>query len=110
MVSIRPQVAPEGQGSSPAPAGPHVLLSQIVFLLFCIEVGLVLLLLPWTLLWDNNYFFSLRPQFSELLLSNHLRGAVSGIGLINLWMGFDVVMAMIRSRRSHAELNASSHR
>ncbi len=110
MVSIRPRVAPDAPARNPAPAGPHVLLSQIVFLLFCLEVGLVLLLLPWTLLWDNNYFFSLQPQFSEFLLGNRLRGAVSGVGLINLWMGFDVAVAMVRQRRARAGISASSRR
>lgn len=75
------------------------MLSQVVYLLFCIEVGLVLLLLPWTLLWDNNYFFSLQPQHSEIWLSNHLRGAVSGVGLVNLWMGLQELLRVMRRRK-----------
>ena len=75
-----------------------MVLSQVVYLLFCIEVGVVLLLLPWTLLWDNNYFFSLQPQHSEFWLSNHLRGAVSGVGLVNLWMGIHEVVRVARRR------------
>ncbi len=110
MVSIRPKVPAEASGRHRAAAGSPLLLSQVVFLLFCVEVGLVLLLLPWTLLWDNNYFFSLQPQLSEFLLSNQLRGAVSGVGLVNLWMGFDVAMAMVRTRRTRAHVNGSSHR
>jgi hypothetical protein len=81
-----------------APGRPHVVLSQVIYLLFCLEVGLVLLLLPWTLLWDNNYFFSLQPQHSQFWLSNHLRGAVSGIGLVNLWMGFNELLRVIGRR------------
>lgn len=110
MVSIRPSVQQEAPAGRPAPDGPHVLLSQIVFLLFCLEVGLVLLLLPWTLLWDNNYFFSLQPHYSGFWLSNHLRGAVSGVGIINLWMGVEVALAMIRQRRSRTGVSASSRR
>lgn len=75
------------------------MLGQIVYLLFCFEVGSVLLMLPWTLLWDNNYFFSLQPQHSEFWLSNQLRGAVSGIGLVNLWMG-GLELARVIVRRS----------
>lgn len=89
---------------------PHVLLSQIVYLLFCVEVGLVLLLLPWTLLWDNNYFFSLQPQHSGFWLSNHLRGAVSGIGLVNLWMGADEVLGILRHSRRRVRVSASSRK
>ena len=83
-------------GTPTVPSRKTVLLSQIVFLLFCLEVGLVLLLLPWTLLWDNNYFFSLQPRCGSLLLSNYLRGAVSGVGLVNLWMGVEEIRRIRR--------------
>jgi hypothetical protein len=62
-------------------------ITNIFFILFCVEIGLVLFLLPWTLLWDNNYFFSLTPQWSSFWLSTYLRGAVSGVGVVNLWIG-----------------------
>lgn len=56
-------------------------------MLCVVESGLVLVVLPWTLLWDNNYFFSLQPQHSAFWLGNHLRGAVSGFGMVTLWIG-----------------------
>ena len=74
------------------------MLSRVVFLLFCFEVGLVLLVLPWTLLWDNNHFFSLKPDLNYFLLSNYLRGGVSGIGLINLALGFSELSVIWRRR------------
>ena len=58
---------------------------QVVFALFCFEVGLILLLLPWTLLWDNNYFLSLQV-WREFWTNSYVRGAVSGLGLLNLWI------------------------
>ena len=58
---------------------------HVVFALFCLEVGLILLLLPWTLLWDNNYFLSL-PMWREFWTNSYVRGAVSGLGLLNLWI------------------------
>jgi hypothetical protein len=74
----------EPQGSPP---GRTRTLTNIFFILFCIEIGLVLFLLPWTPLWDSNYFFSLTPQWNPFWLSTYLRGAVSGIGVVNLWIG-----------------------
>ena len=74
------------------------LLTRIVIELFCVELGLIMLLLPWTLLWDNNYFFSLQPQYSEFWLSNELRGAVSGVGLVNLWMAGSELVRMVARR------------
>ena len=95
-MSISPVLPP---AAPPAPTRKAILLSRIVFLLFCLEVGLVLLMLPWTLLWDNNYFFSLQPQNSSFWLSNYLRGAVSGIGIVNLWMGIQEIRTMWPSRK-----------
>ncbi len=92
-MSITPFSPP---GGPDAPGHRTILLSQIVFLLFCLEVGLVLLLLPWTLLWDNNYFFSLQPRHSSLWLSNYLRGAVSGLGMVNLWMAIEEIQRIRR--------------
>ena len=60
---------------------------HVVFALFCFEVGLILLLLPWTLLWDNNYFLSL-PAWRHFWTDSYVRGAVSGLGLLNLWIAF----------------------
>jgi hypothetical protein len=69
------------------PPGRTRTLTNIFFILFCIEIGLVLFLLPWTPLWDNNYFFSLTPQWNAFWLSTYLRGAISGVGVVNLWIG-----------------------
>ncbi len=72
------------------------ILTHIFFVLFCLEIGLVLVLLPWTFFWDNNYFFSLTPRLDEIWLSTYLRGGVSGIGLINLWIGLTEAWRMWR--------------
>ena len=62
-------------------------LTHVFFVLFCLEIGFVLLLLPWTNLWDSNYFSSLMPAWNHLWVSTYLRGAISGIGLVNMWIG-----------------------
>lgn len=69
---------------------------RIVFILFCVEVGLILLALPWTLLWDNNFFFSLEPSLREVLLSPYTRGAVSGLGAVNLWIAMTEAARLFR--------------
>jgi hypothetical protein len=80
----------ESAGAGAPKAGPPDrarTITNIFFILFCVEIGLVLFLLPWTLLWDNNYFFSLTPQWNPFWLSTYLRGAISGVGVVNLWIG-----------------------
>ena len=48
------------------------------------EVGLVLVVMPWSPLWDRNYFLEAIPQLRALVTSNYFRGAMSGLGLINI--------------------------
>ncbi len=71
------------QSSGPSGAGRVI---RIIVILFCVEVGLILLLLPWSLLWDNNFFFSLAPEWNRVWLNFYTRGAISGLGIVNLWI------------------------
>lgn len=61
-------------------------IQAIVFILFCLEMGIVLVLFPWSSMWDRNYFFLLVPRWGALFASSYLRGAVSGVGLLNVWI------------------------
>jgi hypothetical protein len=47
-------------------------------------VGLILVIAPWTSLWDANYLLSSYPVLRSLLLSAFTRGTVSGLGLVNI--------------------------
>jgi hypothetical protein len=65
-----------------------------VYVLFCIELGLVLVILPWM----TGYWFSsgwLGPELRRVLQSGFVRGAVSGLGLLDIWLG---VMEAVRYR------------
>ncbi len=55
---------------------------------FFLEVGLLLLVLPWSSFWDTNYFAYAWPPLRTILANDFVRGAVSGLGLINLIAGF----------------------
>jgi len=59
----------------------------VVFVLFCLEVGIVLTVLPWTRLWTENSLLLGHRQVQEFLQQNFVRGLVSGLGLIDIWMG-----------------------
>lgn len=71
---------------------------RIVMALFCFEIGVILLFLPWTLLWDNNYFFNLNDSWRAFTLSSYVRGGVSGLGLVNLWMAAVETVRLIKTR------------
>ncbi len=72
------------------PKRPHLWLQRlwlVVFVLFCLEVGIILTLLPWTRLWTDNSLLLSYPTLREFLMHGFVRGVVSGLGLIDIWMG-----------------------
>lgn len=76
----------------------------ILLILFCLELGLFLLVLPWTLVWERNYFLYRFPELGRLLLNYYVRGAVSGIGLV------DIVVAVWQARHFRQLLTVSPSR
>ena len=40
--------------------------------------------MPWSAFWDRNYFVEAVPAIGAVLTNNFVRGAVSGLGLLNL--------------------------
>ena len=49
-----------------------------------VETGLLLVLIPWSSFWERNYFVEWSPAVEVLLTSNYVRGAISGLGLVNV--------------------------
>ena len=43
------------------------------------------MLIPWSAFWERNYFVEWSPILNGLLTSNYTRGAVTGLGLLNVW-------------------------
>ena len=58
----------------------------ILYILFCFEVGVFLFVLPWLSLWSHNFFVAQYPWFSSFALNHFVRGAVSGLGLADIWL------------------------
>jgi hypothetical protein len=57
----------------------------LVYAVFCLMIGLLLLILPWTDIWDVNYFANL-PKWRGFWDNLYFRGAISGVGVINLYL------------------------
>lgn len=62
--------------------------TRVLLFVYYLEVGIVLLIAPWTTFWERNYFVELNPVFEALLISHFVRGAVSGIGGLCLVLVF----------------------
>jgi hypothetical protein len=62
----------------------------------CLIIGIVLLLFPWTPYWENNYFVGLSPFLRHWWNNLYIRGAVSGIGVVNLYISLVEVFRLKR--------------
>lgn len=68
---------------------------RLLYAAYFLEVGLLLVVLPWTSFWDRNYLFELVPVVRAVVLSAYARGAVSGLGLLNVVFGLADISAAV---------------
>jgi hypothetical protein len=64
----------------------RILRALTVVLLF--EMGALLLYLPWSAFWEQNYFLNHYPWLMRVVLHPSLRGIVSGIGVLDIFVAF----------------------
>jgi hypothetical protein len=69
-----------------------------LFVAFFVEVGLLLIVLPWSTFWERNYFIYVMPILHPLLTNNFVRGAVSGLGVLNLLAGLSELAPVFMAR------------
>lgn len=74
------------------------MLTRLLLVVFFIEVGLLLMVLPWSSFWSRNYFVYAWPALEPLLQSTYVRGGVTGVGLVNLAAGFGEMSAVFGAR------------
>jgi hypothetical protein len=84
--------------------------TRLVLVVFFIEVGLVLALAPWSAYWDRNYFAETVPFVHAMVTNNFVRGAVTGLGLVNICAAVADLIGMFLARRDASDLSiAGSH-
>lgn len=64
-------------------------LLRVLLLLLWLELGLLIILIPWTVFWDANYFLNRYPSLIPVLLNPYLRGAISGLGVVDAVLAID---------------------
>ena len=61
---------------------------------------MLLIVLPWSVtFWEHNYFAMAWPPLRTLLANDFVRGAVSGLGVVNLFAGFADLASLFGVRR-----------
>ncbi len=48
---------------------------------------MILVLVPWSSFWERNYFAESLPLLHAVINNNFVRGAVSGVGVLNILAG-----------------------
>jgi hypothetical protein len=71
---------------------------RLLLTAFFFEAGLVLVILPWTIYWERNYFVQSLPLVEAFLVNDFVRGAVSGLGLVNLVAGCVEIWSFLATR------------
>lgn len=82
---------PPSADAPPAPQPLHLWLhrsSVFLFVLISAVAGVLLVILPWTPEWTDNYLLLSYPWLRTLISTGFFRGLCSGLGLLDIWIGF----------------------
>jgi hypothetical protein len=104
-MSLMPERAPQPslQGlpgeepiTSSSPAAPRRRLRHILLALITLEVGLFLAIFPWLDTWNMNYLKGLSPILERIWNLPSFRGALTGLGLVNIYLACLEVIGLFR--------------
>ena len=87
--------SPTAAAVEPAFRWYHKLIG-LLFVILCFEMGVFLVAFPWSTYWATNFFAWLSPEWHQIWVSPYFRGAVSGLGLVNLYVSLIEVFRLQR--------------
>ena len=73
---------------------------RLLVIALLIELGLLLIVIPWSAYWERNYFAQLSPVVNAVVTNNYIRGAVTGLGAVKLFAALADLAALVRRRTS----------
>jgi hypothetical protein len=74
------------------------MIGRLLVIAYLIEAGLLLLIGPWSALWDRNLFVQALPGVSDIARSGFVRGAVSGVGVLCVGAGLADLASLVGRR------------
>jgi hypothetical protein len=60
----------------------------LLFVFLCATLGVMLMILPWRPEWSDNPLLLPYPTLRTVVASGFARGLATGLGVINVWIGF----------------------
>jgi hypothetical protein len=61
---------------------------MLMFVFLCATIGVMLMILPWRPEWSDNPLLLPYPVIRALVASGFARGLATGLGVLNVWIGF----------------------
>jgi hypothetical protein len=64
---------------------------RALLVVVCFEMGALLLYLPWSVFWEQNFFLNHFPSLIRVVLHPSFRGAISGIGVLDILLALSFI-------------------
>ena len=74
----------------------HRLAISLLIVSLCM-MGAILFYLPWTSIWEQNYFLAHFPSLMRILLHPSVRGLISGLGILDIFFAVTMIGPELRS-------------
>ena len=75
-------------------------LLSITYIVFCLDMGIFLFILPWEPFWQKNYFSDHYPLVAAMAGNYFLRGAISGLGVADVWLAIHEIWRLFHRSAS----------
>ncbi len=69
--------------------------------IFAFEIGVFLVVFPWLDNWDLSWIPVHSPRLSNLWMSSYFRGALSGLGLLNIYVALAELFKQLKLAFGH---------
>jgi hypothetical protein len=97
MPDPQPRLAQEVPGAPPK-IGWRTRLLRVALALLTFEIGIFLIVFPWTESWGANALQNFSPQLQEWWLNPSFRGGLTGLGFANIYIACLQVVHSFRKR------------
>jgi len=93
---------PPGHSEGSRYVGFELWLHRVTVLMFglvCAIVGVLLVILPWRAEWTDNHLLAASPGLRALVANGFVRGICSGLGILDIWIGFSEALHYHEGKR-----------
>jgi hypothetical protein len=71
----------------------------LIFGFVCVVVGVLLVILPWRPEWTDNRLLMASPGLRAFVAHGFVRGVCSGLGILDIWIGFSEALHYHEEKR-----------